>query len=77
MTAVKQTYSREYKIAIDTLVITSEITDVDVSSVQKPPRDGAYIHGLYMEGARFDRKSKSMAESYNGCFLFQSNTKIF
>lgn len=27
------------------------------------PTDGVYIHGLFMEGARFDRKEMLMAES--------------
>lgn len=27
------------------------------------PTDGVYIHGLFMEGARFDRDAMLMAES--------------
>lgn len=31
--------------------------------VTNGPQDGVYIHGLFMEGARFDRDNMLMAES--------------
>ena len=31
--------------------------------MQSPPREGAYIHGLYMEGARWDINVGSIVES--------------
>ena len=36
------------------------------SDVKKAPKDGVYIYGLYMEGARFDRPSMKIAESHVG-----------
>lgn len=32
-------------------------------TVSGGPPDGVYIHGLFMEGARFDRNEMLMAES--------------
>ena len=32
-------------------------------AVSEGPADGVYIHGLFMEGARFDRTEMLMAES--------------
>ena len=49
MTAVKQTFSRDYKIAIDTLTVTSRVMEYD-ETVVKPamvPKDGVLIHGMH------------------------------
>merc|ERR1711865_986952 len=66
MTAVKQAYSRDYKIAIDTLVVSCEVLSTGRSEVKAAPTDGVYIFGLYMEAARFDRKKMNIAESIPG-----------
>lgn len=63
MTAVKQTYSREHQIAVDTLIIGCEMTSKDPADITTPSESGAYIFGLYMEGGRFDRPSMQMADS--------------
>ena len=63
MTAVKQTYSRDNKIAVDTLKIGCNMTNLDNESITKPPPYGAYVYGLFMEGGRFDRIKMSMDES--------------
>eukprot|EP00606_Chrysophyceae_sp_TOSAG23-5_P000891 GSChrysophyteH2.ASY1.ANO1.1126.1 assembled CDS len=63
MTAVKQTYSRNTQIAVDTLRIASEMTDKEHHDITEPPEIGAYIYGIFMEGGRFDRESMQMAES--------------
>ena len=66
MTAVKQTFSRDYKIAIDILVVGCEIMPIGPSEVKKPPKDGVYVYGMFMEGARFDREKMEIAESRIG-----------
>ncbi|GMH64342.1 hypothetical protein TL16_g03940 [Triparma laevis f. inornata] len=66
MTAVKQTFSRDYKIAIDILVVGCEMMAMGPGEVKKPPKDGVYVYGMYMEGARFDRDKMEMAESRLG-----------
>ncbi len=63
MTAVKQTYSRDMHIAVDTLRIASEMTAQQVDEIDSAPEIGAFIYGLYMEGARFDIDTMLMAES--------------
>ncbi|GMH64114.1 hypothetical protein TrST_g1151 [Triparma strigata] len=66
MTAVKQTFSRDYKIAIDILVVGCEIMPIGPSEVKKPPKDGVYVYGMFMEGARFDREKMEITESRIG-----------
>jgi dynein heavy chain len=63
MTALKQTYSREHKIAVDTLRIGCEMTALESAAVAAPPSSGAYVYGLFMEGGRFDREKMVMADS--------------
>lgn len=63
MTAVKQTFSRKYKIAVDTLIIGCEITSQENSEIRTFPTSGAYIYGLYLEGGRFNRESKCLEDS--------------
>merc|ERR1712086_10492 len=66
MTGVKQSYSRKYAIAIDTLTVSCQLMPFGEEEVTQIPEDGVYIHGLYMQGARFDRETMNMAESYVG-----------
>jgi dynein heavy chain len=63
MTAVKQTYSRKYHIAVDILVVGCEVTDKIETKYKKPPADGVYTFGAYMQGARFDFKTQLIMES--------------
>lgn len=55
MTAVKQTYSRDFKIAVDILRIGCEVTNLSAQDIHAPPETGAYVFGLYLEAGRFDR----------------------
>lgn len=63
MTAVKQTYSRDCRIAVDTLRIGCEMTSLDHHDLPSPPSSGAYVYGLYMEGGRFNRDVMKIEDS--------------
>ena len=55
MTGVMQNYARKYTIPIDTIEFDFEF----LSEVpEKEPEDGAYTHGLFLEGARMNEDVK-------------------
>eukprot|EP00667_Euglena_gracilis_P000017 EG_transcript_17 len=65
MTGVLQTHSRRFIIPIDEIGYATHVTEFeDPASLSSGPDVGVYIHGLYLEGARWDRKTKSLAESH-------------
>ena len=76
MTGVLQNYARRYKVEIDTLVFDftfkqDDVTDYDNEIYvndklpeNKAPVDGAFISGLYLEGARWDSQTQALAGSH-------------
>lgn len=66
MTAIKQTYSREYQIAVDILTVTCEVKGYGNDNLEAIPKDGVLIYGLFMEAGRFDRSKLLLDESKPG-----------
>jgi dynein heavy chain len=62
LTGVTQNYARKYKIPIDHLGFEFEVTSFE-RDASSPPKDGAYCRGLFIEGARWDRKNGCLGES--------------
>ncbi|KAG8513614.1 Dynein heavy chain 3, axonemal [Galemys pyrenaicus] len=57
-----QNYSRKYTIPIDHIGFEFEVTTQE-AVMESNPKDGAYIKGLFLEGARWDRKTMQIEES--------------
>ena len=51
-----QTTARRNDWPLDKTVIITEATKKRVEEIDQPSKDGAYIHGLTLEGARWDDK---------------------
>ncbi|XP_019505362.1 PREDICTED: dynein heavy chain 3, axonemal [Hipposideros armiger] len=62
LTGVSQNYARKYTIPIDHIGFEFEVTTQE-TVMERNPEDGAYIKGLFLEGARWDRKRMQLGES--------------
>jgi dynein heavy chain len=60
MTATMQTYARATGKPIDTLGFVTHVSEIMAEEVEEEPETGVNIHGLYMQGAKWDYKSKSV-----------------
>ena len=54
LTAVLQNHSRKYSVPIDKLSFEAKVLPDAVDSLAHPAPDGAYVHGLFFDGARWD-----------------------
>merc|ERR1711881_72883 len=63
MTSVAQTYSRKFLVAVDILGFETVMTAKSEDRITRPPEIGAYIYGMYMQGAQFDTSEMKIAES--------------
>jgi len=69
LTGAKQNFARKYVIAIDTIDFGFEVVNLELGAadgehdLSKPPEDGVYVHGLFVEGASWDEKKAALEES--------------
>lgn len=54
LTAVLQTTARKNSIPIDTLSFEFSVLHVDPSELGAAPKEGSYMHGMFLEGAGWD-----------------------
>ena len=67
-TAILQNYARKYKFPIDTVSFSFVMRDELPEELTRPD-DGCYVFGLFLEGARWDKKLKSV-KNYTLFFKF-------
>jgi len=53
MTAVMQTHARNTEIPIDTLAFKTNVTEKYAEDITEAPETGVNIHGIYMQGAKW------------------------
>ena len=63
MTGILQNFSRKFKHPIDTCIWNYQVQSRELQEVSESPDRGAYINGIFMEGARWDGEESVIAES--------------
>ena len=63
VTACLQVTARAQGLPLDAMTAHTEVTDKSFEQITGQPEDGTYVHGLCMEGARWDKTANCIAES--------------
>ncbi|XP_023393798.1 dynein heavy chain 1, axonemal [Pteropus vampyrus] len=63
LTGTLQNFARKSVISIDTISFDFKVMSQSVSELKQRPEEGCYIHGLFLEGARWDPTAFQLAES--------------
>uniref|UniRef100_A0A1I8PY36 AAA+ ATPase domain-containing protein n=1 Tax=Stomoxys calcitrans TaxID=35570 RepID=A0A1I8PY36_STOCA len=60
LTAIMQESARKHDLPLDRMCLHCDVTKKDVESITLPPLDGAFVHGLYLNGASWDCQLNSI-----------------
>nr|XP_054595116.1 dynein axonemal heavy chain 11 [Nothobranchius furzeri] len=63
LTAVMQSLARKNEWPLDKVNLTVDVTKKFKEEFNQPAREGAYVYGLYMEGARWDIQTGVITEA--------------
>ncbi|KAM5302539.1 dynein axonemal heavy chain 11 isoform 2-T2 [Glossophaga mutica] len=63
LTAIMQTTARKNEWPLDRMCLMVDVTKKNKEEYGHPPREGAYLHGLCMEGARWDAQAGTIVEA--------------
>ncbi|NXD84162.1 DYH17 protein, partial [Halcyon senegalensis] len=63
LTGIMQSMARKNEWPLDKMCLSVEVTKKYREDIRAPPREGSYVHGLFMEGARWDVPSGAMADA--------------
>jgi len=63
LTAIKQLTCQAQGLELDKLMVITEVTKKEVKQVDAASRDGAFVTGMFLEGARWDSTSNSLEDS--------------
>jgi len=55
LTAIMQQTAQANQLELDKLMVITDVTKHEIEGLSSHARDGAYIHGLFLEGARWNK----------------------
>ncbi|CAJ0941089.1 unnamed protein product [Ranitomeya imitator] len=63
LTAIKQEFARQHKgWTLDCVTMQNVVLKHMKEEIRAPPAEGVYVHGLFLEGAGWDRKTATLTE---------------
>jgi len=62
LTAIMQTSARKNNVSIDTLAWDFVVINLEEKDIMQPPKEGAYVKGLFLEGAGWNYEQSCLAE---------------
>ncbi|XP_014225178.1 dynein beta chain, ciliary [Trichogramma pretiosum] len=63
LTAIMQSTARRHELPLDKMCLQCDVTKKNKEEFTTAPRDGAYVHGIFMEGARWDVSAGIIVDS--------------
>ncbi|XP_058415682.1 dynein axonemal heavy chain 9 [Diceros bicornis minor] len=63
LTAIMQSMARKNEWPLDQMALQCDVTKKNREEFRSPPREGVYVHGLFMEGARWDTQAGIITEA--------------
>ncbi|KAL0221591.1 hypothetical protein RCL1_001445 [Eukaryota sp. TZLM3-RCL] len=63
LTGTLQNFARKYSIPIDSICFEFHVVQTPKEQITQPPEEGCYIHGLFLDGARWDMGKQIVADS--------------
>lgn len=63
LTSVMQTYARAQKLPLDVMKYMTDVTSKSPEQIDAPAPEGVYVHGLVIEGARWDKQAGCLKDS--------------
>ncbi|XP_072937033.1 dynein axonemal heavy chain 8 [Epargyreus clarus] len=64
LTAMRQEVTRAHKgWALDMVALHNDVTKYTYEEIKAPPPEGVFIHGLFLDGAGWDRRNLRLCES--------------
>lgn len=66
LTAMRQEVARSHRgWALDRVTLHNDVTKMTSDECRKPPKEGVYVYGLYVDGAGWDHKKVLLVEAKN------------